>query len=397
MAAPLVTDEQRRWRMVRRHHLDPGTRVDDLAELVDDLVAVHSSDPATVYLSLLARMASPSITAIEAALYERRVLVRHHAMRRTMWVMTPNVARRAHAAATEKIAAAERKRTLNAFSEAEAITDAELWLDSATDELVAELEAKGPQSTRELGKTLPHLTVPIVFGVNTKNPGSIRAHTKVLQGAGFAGLIVRTEPTGGWTSSEYRWSTTSSWLDAPLTGEETDAAAAELLHHWLRRFGPATDVDIRWWFGWTATLANRSLEAIDATRVRLENGGDAWVAQGDDVIIDLPEPSVRLLPGLDASTMGWKERDWYLDPAMTPRLFDRFGNAGPTIVVDGQVVGGWIQNSNAEIVLDLLRDLNPTHTQLVKDAVDQLRSGIGDVIVRPRFPSPNQKELLGRS
>ena len=45
--------------------------------------------------------------------------------------------------------------------------------------------------------------------------------------------------------------------------------------------------------------------------------------------------------GLDA-------RDWYLGPHR-PALFDRNGNAGPTIWVDGRIVGGWAQRSDGEI------------------------------------------------
>ena len=47
-----------------------------------------------------------------------------------------------------------------------------------------------------------------------------------------------------------------------------------------------------------------------------------------------------LLPVLDATTMGWKHRDFYLDPEHTPYLFDTNGNAGPTVWCDGRIIGG---------------------------------------------------------
>ena len=122
----------------------------------------------------------------------------------------------------------------------------------------------------------------------------------------------------------------------------------------LRRFGPATETDIAWWFGWTAGLTRKTLTAIDATVADVDEG-PAYVASGDAAPPDDPGPWVRLLPGLDATTMGWKKRDWYVDPAMVPRLFDRNGNAGPTVWADGQIVGGWIQRPDGKIAIELAR------------------------------------------
>jgi hypothetical protein len=68
-------------------------------------------------------------------------------------------------------------------------------------------------------------------------------------------------------------------------------------------------------------------------------------------------PSARLLPGLDPSTMGWKQRAFHLDPEHVPVLFDRNGNGGPAAWVDGRIVGGWVQRRDGEIALRLLTDV----------------------------------------
>ncbi|MEI2697757.1 MAG: hypothetical protein V9E94_05230 [Microthrixaceae bacterium] len=80
---------ERRARLAGRHRLDPSARTDDVAAIADSVVALHSSDPVSVFLSALARMRHPSIAAVEAALYEARSVIRFHAMRRTLWVATP--------------------------------------------------------------------------------------------------------------------------------------------------------------------------------------------------------------------------------------------------------------------------------------------------------------------
>ena len=69
-----------------------------------------------------------------------------------------------------------------------------------------------------------------------------------------------------------------------------------------------------------------------------------------------PEPWVALLPGLDPTPMGWTARDWYLGPHK-PRVFDRSGNVGPTVWMDGRIVGGWAQRKDGEVVTQLLEDV----------------------------------------
>ena len=67
MGTRRITVGERRARLARRHRLVPPTRTDDVAAIADAVVALHSSDPASVFLSALARMRHPSISAVEAA------------------------------------------------------------------------------------------------------------------------------------------------------------------------------------------------------------------------------------------------------------------------------------------------------------------------------------------
>ena len=129
-AVRAIDVDERRARLALRHHLLPGTRTDDLPRLADDLVALHSTDPVTVYLSAMARMARPSIEAVERALYADRSLIRHHAMRRTLWVATPAVVRQMHAAATRKLVA-PGARADRGNARASGIDDPDAWLDEA--------------------------------------------------------------------------------------------------------------------------------------------------------------------------------------------------------------------------------------------------------------------------
>src|SRR5262249_50191283 len=135
---------------------------------------------------------------------------------------------------------------------------------------------------------------------------------------------------------------------------EVRAAQAELTRRWLRTFGPATVEDVKRWFGTTLTAARVALTDIGAAQGDLEGG--AGFALPDDLEGGRAAPPwCALLPGLDATTMGWLARDWYLG-AHRDQVFDRNGNAGPTAWWNGRVVGGWYQDGDARVQLQLRED-----------------------------------------
>ena len=79
-----ITVEQRRARVVARHHL-AGDAAGPEA-VVEAVLALHATDPASVYLSVLARSRTTSLEEVATAIYDRRTLVRWMAMRSTLFV-----------------------------------------------------------------------------------------------------------------------------------------------------------------------------------------------------------------------------------------------------------------------------------------------------------------------
>jgi len=101
---------------------------------------------------------------------------------------------------------------------------------------------------------------------------------------------------------------------------------------------------------------------------------------------------IALLPALDATTMGWNERAWYMGKH-TPRLFDRNGNAGPTVWLDGGVVGGWAQRRDGEVVYKLLEDVGAEGRHEVEAQAQSVADWLGSTRVVPRFRTPLEQEL----
>ena len=231
------------------------------------------------------------------------------------------------------------------------------------------------------------------MAVGKSYAGTQSAHTRVLLLLGFEGAIVRARPVGSWINGQYRWATMTSWVPGGIDGAEPDAAAGELVDLWLRAFGPATTADVQWWTGWTLGTTRRALVRAAASEVDLD-GTTGWVAADDVDSVVSDEPWVALLPGLDPTTMGWKGREWYLDPAYAGRLFDRNGNGGPTVWVDGRIVGGWVQRKDGRIAYELLADVGADANAAIERAAHDLERLLGDTRFTVRFPAPIQAELL---
>ena len=394
-----ITVAERRSRLARRHRLLPEDHTDDVAQIADDLLALHSSDPVSVYLSAVARMRSPSIEAVEQALYRDRTLIRHHAMRRTLWVATPGTVRLMHGAATRKLVGPEERRTLGLLG-ASGVDDPAAWLADAREKVLGVLHEHGPMTARQLGVQVPALRLPLRLAVGRPYEGTAAAHTRVLLQLGFEGRLLRARPTGTWINGAYTYAAADSWLEGGLGNMDERTAAGPLADLWLRRFGPATTTDLQWWMGWTATLTRHALAVCGAVPVDLDpstGSGPAarsgWVAAGDDEEVTESSPWVAALPGLDPTVMGWKGRDWYLDAACAD-AFDRNGNAGPTLWVDGRVVGAWVQTREGVLRSHYFLPVPSARRLEIDEVLDQLRRLLGKTRFSVRFPGRVQATML---
>jgi hypothetical protein len=386
-----VDAAERRARLAVRHRLTPAARTDDVVAIADDLAGLHSTDPVTVHLSTAARMLHPRLPAVDEALYERRTLLRHHAMRRTLWVLGTELARAAHHASTVTLLARQRTLLLDAVAGAGLGPAPERWVAAAAEEILAVLSADGPLSARELGTRVPHLAVPITIG-SGRQAATQAAHTRVLLVLGFEGRVLRARPTGTWINGQYRWAATSAWAPGFAAPLDAPAAAAALARAWLRAFGPGTRADLAWWAGWTVATTKRALADVGAVEVALDDG-PGYVLPDDVDPAGPAAPFVALLPGLDPSTMGWKQRGFHLDPAHVPLLFDRNGNGGPAVWVDGRIVGGWVQRADGTLAVRVLEDVGTERKAEVEEAAHALEALLGGVRFTPRFPAPLQTEL----
>ncbi|MGD0935666.1 MAG: winged helix DNA-binding domain-containing protein, partial [Streptosporangiaceae bacterium] len=289
---------ERRARLGLRHRLAGGTQAGDPVAAARSLVAVHSTDPSTVYLSLLLRMTGGDTGTIERALYADRALIRLLGMRRTVFVTTLDAAPVIQAACSRAVAANERRKVLGWLAESGVSDDVAGWLAGTEEAALRALTARGEATAAELAVDDPRLRVQITLARGTKYEGTQNVCSRVLFLLAAQGKVVRGRPRGTWTSHQYRWAPLTAWCPQgteALDGWTTEAAEVELARRWLAAYGPATPDDLRWWAGWTKTRLRRVLTELKPAEVDLA-GVPGIALAGDLEPPPEAEPWAALLP-----------------------------------------------------------------------------------------------------
>src|SRR6266478_5968846 len=132
-----VSMAERRARLAARHHLAPraatapgpvvSTVVSPVVSTVTDIIGLHGTDPASVYLSAWARTGAGQAD-IEHALYAERTLVRMLGMRRTVFVVPAGLVPVVQAACTDQIAERMRRDLARRVEESGIAADGANWL-----------------------------------------------------------------------------------------------------------------------------------------------------------------------------------------------------------------------------------------------------------------------------
>ena len=260
---------ERRRRLLVRHHLArPATSVEQVA---GELVGLHSSDPATVVLSLRARLDPFKVGDLEDALYERRTLLRMLAMRRTMFVVPLDLAAVMNASCTRALVAGERRKLVAMLEEGAVSDDVEAWIERVGEETVDALRTHGALPASQLTKLVPDLGHQLRVAVGTKHEALTGVSTRMLFMLSTEGRIARTRPLGTWLSSQYRWVPMADWI-GPLPDVDEAEARAELVRRWLLAYGPGTVDDMAWWTKWTKGNVRAALADIGAIAVTADTG-----------------------------------------------------------------------------------------------------------------------------
>jgi hypothetical protein len=380
---------QRRARLVERHLLDGGGS--SALDAARSVVALHATDPATVYLSAMIRARHLTVGDVAAELYEDRTLVRLLAMRRTLFVVPLDLAPVLHHAASLDVAARIRRTLLKQLAtlptEPELPDDLDSWLSDVEDGVADAAASLGSASGVQLSKAEPRLQTALLPTTDKAYDVRRAVTSQVLTLMGAEGRLVRGRPMGSWTSRQHTWEPVTSMWSEGIPELHTDRARTRLVEEYLRRFGPVTEADVAWWTGWPLGVTRKTLASLDTVETV-----QGLVMADDTADVAVPGPPAALLPALDPTPMGWKERDWFLPEDRTV-LYDRMGNIGPTVWWAGEVIGAWATRRDGSIATELLSDRGAEAARAVEEAATELQERLAGTVLTPSFPTPLSCEL----
>jgi hypothetical protein len=382
-----ITDAQRRSRLARRHAL--AEPVGTVAAAAEAMTCLHATEPASVHLAAFARCGA-GIDEVDKALYDDRTVVKQLAMRRTVFAFPRGLLPAVWGSAAARVATQQRAQLARDVVKAGITADGAAWVESTTSAVLAMLHESGPMTTMQLRAAISDLEARLVVSPGKKYGGEFPVAPRVLTTLAASGAIVRGENDGGWKTSRPRWTVTADWVEVGPPLPETEGYAA-LVRSWLRTFGPGTEADIVWWLGATKAAVRSALAAVGAVEVGLEHA-TGWVLP-DDLDDEPPVgPWAALLPALDPTTMGWKERGFYLGDH-AGRVFDANGNGGPTAWWDGRIVGGWMQDEAGRVVVVPAERLDRAATRALDEKADALTDWLGGDVVKSIYQSPLVRAL----
>ena len=369
------------------------------------MTALHATEAATVHLALWARVAGLRIDDVEVALYDERTVVKQLAMRRTLFAFPRDVLPAVWGSAAARVARQQRAQMLKDLRDAEVGEPPEAWLERASDAVLDLLGDAKPRTTAQLRDELPVLDLRVVRGTaGSKWSAEVPIAPRLLTLLGAEARVLRAENSGHWRLNKPAWTRSEDWL-GPMPAPLAEAPGyAELVRRWLWTFGPGTEADIVWWLGATKTVVRRALSEVAAVEVGLEGGGTGWVLP-EDADPDAPDvpgapdasevaPWAALLPTLDPTVMGWKERSFYLDPDHTRYLFDSNGNAGNTAWWDGRIVGCWVQDEAGEVRVVLCEDVGAEARAALDAEAARLTDWLVGVRITNVYASPLMRSAI---
>jgi hypothetical protein len=392
--------------LAHKQHLLPGARLADVVQVARDIVALHATDPTGPYLSLWGRIPAFERPMLEDALYERRVLSKALCMRVTLHALPSDelpfflqafsvafFARRNPA--DLRVAALVAQAGLCQEAEAEAYVEE---LQRRVLEVVAQ---ERPATVQEVSRAVPALQAKIRHSLGKRYEGEFSVGSRLVLNMCAQGLLIRTRPRGTWRSSLYEYAALRDWLP----GVDPDSVSPQEAQTWLARrylgaFGPATPDDMQWWTGFSKGETTAALSTLkpELAEVAVEGWGDGYLMLADDAQrlgdLTLPDvPYVFWLPTLDPYIMGYRDRRRFLSPEQRGHVFDRAGNAVPTVWVNGRVAGAWGQRKDGSVVYGLFEEVGEREQALLAEEARRLEEFLEGEFLPPRFQTPFTRGL----
>lgn len=334
-----------------------------------------SSERLTVTLAAQQRLTTFQPSGIDVALYDERTALRMVAMRNESYVINT-----ADFVSYQAATARQRKQAFNAEFRLWGITNEEVErLSQQVSERVTAATTLGDIQTN-----LPPDTERVL--TQTSRGGRVSQTTNlqlVLRWLIAQGVLYSDCLPKSFTVNTIISPLQPIYPDLDVSNPPDEAQAqTALVRRYLAAFGPATEADISFWTGFGKSETARAVgnltpettmtmvEGIPGMLLLLKSQAEALQA------VELrTQPIVHLLPANDPFVTAHRaSRSRYFDNQKLQRkLFNHSGQAKPTILVNGKIVGSWQMSAEEELSWQLLETVASDIQPLIEAEVARIK------------------------
>jgi len=301
-----------------------SSEIENPADVVRWLGAVQAQDYGAAKWALALRMRNATHALVEEAFNEGRI-IRTHLLRPTWHFVAPEDVRWL----LELTAPQVNRRSGSGYRRFE--------LDAA----VFKRSNKVLTNALRGGKHLTRATLKAALNKSgvTADDGVRLAH--ILLRAELDGVVC----SGPRIGKQFTYALLEERVP-PAKPLSRDEALAKLTRSYFTSHGPATLQDFIWWSGLTTADARSGIEMADLVAEK------TYLRTRSTSISNRIENPCHLLPAFDEYFVAYKNRE---------------GGLGPTIIINGRVVGTWKRDS-VTINVNIPRDLNKSEQRAIEKA-----------------------------
>jgi len=331
---------------------------------VRDTAGIQAQVMSSAELAIWTRRRATTRAEIQAALWERRELVKTSAMRLTLHLVA--------ARDLPVYIAAMRPSSIATLQRWNARIGAKPDQVRAMIDSVVEALADGPRTQQEL-----------IARAKEHAGKGVRAwldHAwSAVRPAVIEGAIVYGPPRG----AEATFVRADTWLGSQPTIALPEARA-ELLRRFLSAFGPATAHDFSKWSGIKTSEAKHLLEGLRAELVQVSvDGAPGWIRQADLKALmrsELDGSAVRLLGAFDSFLLAHATKAHLVDARFYKRVYRPQGWISPVVLRGGTIIGVWFPTSVGKktmMTVELFGRATPAMRRAIEREAEQMSAFLG--------------------
>lgn len=330
-----------------------------------DVGGIQAQVMSAAELSLWTRRRATRRADVQAALWQRRELVKTTSMRMTLHLL-PADDFSLYISAMKASSLANMHRLLKRIGAGPTHVDTMI----AT---VLEALADGPKTQQDL-----------LIRAKQKASRAMQTWLKyawsAMRPAILEGLICYGPPRG----AEATFVRVDQWLPKQKTIDGAEARAA-LATRFLTAFGPATPRDFSKWSGLKSADAQAAFDSLGETIVAVTTeGAPGWILRRD--LAKLADSRVdaapRLLPAFDTYLLAHALKDHLIDPRFYKRVYRNQGWLSPVVLVSGRIVAVWFLEQRARTYTVDVRPFG-TLDKRVRNGIAQEAQALGAFLGAP--------------